>query len=44
MMRNRVPQRAAARWRFRLLSSVAIYAMAINAMAPFAAVAAPVKR
>ena len=40
-MRNRVPQRAAARWRFRLLSSVAIYAMAINTLAPFAAFAAP---
>jgi phospholipase C len=38
-MRNRVPQRAAARWRFRLLSSVALYAMAINTMAPLAAVA-----
>jgi phospholipase C len=41
MMRNQVPQRGAARWRFRLLSSVAIYAMAINSMAPFAAFAAP---
>ena len=39
-MRNRVPQRAAARWRCRLLSSVAIYAMAINTLAPFAAFAA----
>ena len=40
-MRNRVPQRADARWRFRLLSSVAIYAMAVNALAPWAAFAAP---
>ena len=40
-MRNRVPQRADARWRFRLLSSVAIYAMAVNALAPLAAFAAP---
>jgi phospholipase C len=39
-MRNRVPQRAAARWRGRLLSSVALYAMAINTLAPLAAVAA----
>jgi phospholipase C len=39
-MRNHVPQRTSARWRFRLLSSVAIYAMAINTMAPFAALAA----
>ena len=35
-MRNRVPQRASARWRFRLLSSVAIYAMTTNTMAPLA--------
>ncbi|MBV8122154.1 MAG: phosphoesterase [Alphaproteobacteria bacterium] len=40
-MRNRVPQRDVARWRFRLLSSVAIYAIAINPLAPFAAFAAP---
>jgi phospholipase C len=39
-MRNRVPHRASARWRFRLMSSVAIYAMAINTMAPMAAIAA----
>ena len=39
-MRNQVPQRAAACWRLRLLSSVAIYAMAINTLAPFAAFAA----
>ena len=39
-MRNRVPHRASARRRFRLLSSVALYAMAINTMAPLAAVAA----
>jgi phospholipase C len=39
-MRNRVPHRAAAHWRFRLLSSVALYAMAINTLAPFAAFAA----
>jgi phospholipase C len=39
-MQNRVPQRAAARWRLRLLSSVAIYGMAINTMAPLVAVAA----
>ena len=35
-MRNRVPQRASACWRFRLLSSVALYAMVINTMAPLA--------
>ncbi len=40
-MRNQVPQRAATRWRCRLLSSVAIYAMAINTLAPFSAFAAP---
>ncbi len=39
-MRTRIAQRASARWRFRLLSSVAIYAMAINTMAPLAAFAA----
>ena len=39
-MRNRVPHRAPARWRSKLLSSVAIYAMAINTMAPLAAAAA----
>ncbi len=39
-MPTRVPQRPGARWRFRLLSSVAIYAMAINTLAPLAAVAA----
>ncbi len=39
-MRNRRPCRASARWRFRLLSSVAIYAMTINTMAPLAALAA----
>ena len=39
-MRNRVPQCAAARWRFRLLSSAALYAMAINTVSPLAAVAA----
>jgi phospholipase C len=38
-MRTRIAQRASARWRFRLLSSVAIYAMAINTMAPLAAFA-----
>ena len=35
-MRNRVPQRASACWRFRLLSSVALYAMIANTMAPLA--------
>ena len=35
-MRNRVPQRASACWRFRLLSSVALYAMMTNTMAPLA--------
>ena len=39
-MRNPIPQRASVRWRLRLLSSVAIYAMAINSMAPLAAFAA----
>lgn len=39
-MRNQVPQRTSARWRLRLLSSVAIYAMAINTLAPMAAIAA----
>jgi phospholipase C len=39
-MRNRVAHRAPARWRFRLMSSVTIYAMAINTMAPMAAIAA----
>jgi phospholipase C len=39
-MRTRIAQRASARWRFRLLSSVAIYAMAINTTAPLAAFAA----
>ena len=39
-MRNRVPQRAATRRRFQLLSGVALYAMAVNTMAPLAAVAA----
>src|SRR5271167_1081367 len=38
-MQNRVPQRVAARWRFRLSSSVALYAMAINTLAPLAAAA-----
>ena len=38
-MRDPVPHRA-ARWRFRLLSSVALYAMAINTISPLAAVAA----
>ena len=38
-MRDLVPHRA-ARWRFRLLSSVALYAMAINTISPLAAVAA----
>jgi phospholipase C len=40
MMRNRVRPRAAARWRFRLLSGVAVHAMVINTLAPLAAVAA----
>ena len=40
-MRNRAPQRGAVRWRFRLLSSVALCAMTINTLAPFAAFAAP---
>ena len=35
-MRNRVPQRASACWRFRLLSSVALYAMTTNTIAPLA--------
>ena len=35
-MRNRVPQRASAYWRFRLLSSVALHAMMTNTMAPLA--------
>jgi phospholipase C len=39
-MRSRVPHRVSGRWRVRLLSTVALYAMAINTMAPFAAAAA----
>jgi len=39
-MRNRAPHRGPARWRYRLMSGVAVCAMTINTLSPIAAVAA----